>query len=123
MIKTQVFHKEVQSSDEELFRFIGGAALDSSLTIVMENEDSANTLTYKIQESADGSEWEDKELSTGSGTAVEFAIGPETAHTIKLPNTSTFYRVVARGSLRASVGLIWFTRVNPATAATPQVLA
>lgn len=121
MIKTQLLHKEIPSSDGTIFTFSGTPG--SSLSVVIENEDAANSLTYKWQESADGDTWVDKALPYGAGTQVSFVIAPETAHTVKLPNSSPFYRLVARGSVVASIGLMWFMRVNPATPNTPTIQA
>ncbi len=123
MITSRVFHKEVPSVEGELFRFIGGSGLGSGLILILENEHAANSLTYKVQESTDGTTWTDKALPTSSGTAVSFTVGPKTAHTVRLPATSNHYRVKASGTLTANIGLLWFTLVAPESTSVPTILA
>ncbi len=123
MITNKAFHKEVPSTSGEIFRVIGGSALDSSLTIVMENEHASNSLTYKIQTSSDGETWEDKAFPIApSGTQVNFVIGPEAAHTVKLANDFTFLRVMAYGTLQANINLSWFTKTAIAANVYPTIL-
>jgi len=124
MITTRNLHKEIPSTSGEILRFIGGSALDSSLTIVMENEHAANSMTYKIQTSSDGETWVDKALPIApSGTQTNFVIGPESAHTLKLANDFSFLRIMAYGTLQANIGLMWYTKVAIGANSYPTILA
>jgi len=124
MITQRILHKEIPAVEGEIFRFVGGSALNSALTMVLENEHAVNSLTYKIQESSDGTTWTDKALPVSGGTtAVNFIVGPQSAHTVKLPNSSSFYRLRASGTLNANIGLMWFTFIAPESTTVPTILA
>ncbi len=124
MITNKSFHKEIPSSSGEILRFIGGSALDSSLTIIMENEHAANSMTYKVQTSSDGDTWEDLAMPISpSGTQVNFVIAPEAAHTLKLASNFSFLRIMAYGTLQANIGLMWYTKTAIAANVYPTLLS
>ena len=124
MITSKSFHKEIPSASGEILRFIGGSALDSSLTLIMENEHASNSMTYKVQTSSDGETWADLAMPVApSGTQVNFVIAPESAHTLKLANSFTFMRIMAYGTLNANLNLSWYTKTAIAANVFPTLLA
>lgn len=86
-----------------MLRLIG--ALDAVL-FTLENQDGANTMVYKFQESDDGTTWSDIELPlSGGGTSVQFSLLAGNVHSVRITSGSPRVRLMASGDLVAGLGL------------------
>lgn len=105
MITTNSLVREIAAVEDTVFEFIGIPAAGFAVNIT--NTDLNNNLTYKFQQSNDGSTWTDVVFSINNctSTASTFVITPEHSHNVKVTTTMGRMRLRAYGSLTALVTL------------------
>ena len=113
MIKSTSLYKQIPSSEDTIFKLTGTPR--SGVSVNIENFDAANNLSYKFQESNDGSDWEDKTFRTADGDEVTaFVLAPGAAHAIKLNMTTQHIRLRASGSVDAQIQISHSSTHDPA---------
>ena len=103
MLVSKFLNKAIAAAEAEVIRVVGSV---DSLLFTLQNQDSSNTMVYKLQESDDGQTWTDLELPlTGGGTASQFSILAGEVHTVRMSSSKPRTRVMASGDLMAGIGL------------------
>jgi len=118
MLVSKFLNKQIAASEAETIRVDGSV---DTLVISLQNQDALNTLIYKFQESANGSDWTDITLpvSTG-GTATQFQVAAGEVQSIKVTSSEQYLRIMASGDLMAGIGLQY--QVDSDTDTTPYTI-
>ncbi len=107
MIVQQVQDIDVPLTETEVLRVVDAAGTVGRL-FVLENLDTANTLTFKWQKSGDGSTFQD---ITG---LPQDTISPGLAKTFRITEPDQFLRLLASGNLRMQIGAMRSSVIAPA---------
>jgi len=106
MISQQVQDIDVPLSETEVLRVVDASGTVGRM-FILENLDTANTLTFKWQKSGDGVTFSD---ITG---LPQDTIAPGTAKTFRITEPDQFLRLLASGNLTMQVGVMRSNVIDP----------
>lgn len=116
MINTNVFNKHAPVTDGSIFEVTGSYPV--GFVLMLENQDSTNTIVYHLETSPDGVTWTPVTLPTDNAgnTAVDFAMLAGAVHIIKYVPTNVRTRLIAHGDANIAIGFVSYRVTDTGTA-------